>query len=170
MREGRPACRSRGAPRLACTRIARQPHMPSRTCLAAHAPSRGRTPHACCCHRWSASHARRSRTRWMRTGSDTIGEVARRPRELQQEMTDERRHTILSAGERDIVVATLHRCASLSLCSTCTVCTISRSLIDRDTVTAHDRSSCLISHCLRQVFTAPRRVGGEALKTGHIAS
>ena len=46
---------------------------------------------------------------------------------------------------RDIVVATLHRCASLSLYSTCTVCTFSRSLIDRDTVTADDRCSCLIS-------------------------
>ena len=157
MREGRPACRSRGAPRLACTRIARQPHMPSRTCLAAHAPSRGRTPHACCCHRWSASHARRSRTRWMRTGSDTIGEVARRPRELQQEMRED---TYLSAGHR---CCTLHRCASLSLCSTCTVCTISRSLIDRDTVTAHDRCSCLIS-LLTTSVTVPRRVGGRAPK------
>jgi len=56
------------------------------------------------------------------------------------------REDIPSNYLRDIVnVATLHRCASLSLYSTCTVCSFSRSLIDRDTVTAHDRCSCLMS-------------------------
>ena len=74
------------------------------------------------------------------------------------------REDIPSNYLRDIVnVATLHRCASLSLYSTCTVCSFSRSLIDRDTVTAHDRCSCLIS-LLTTSVTVPRRVGGRAPK------
>eukprot|EP00964_Phaeocystis_antarctica_P100106 scaffold65812_cov63-Phaeocystis_antarctica.AAC.1 len=75
------ACARDGPPAAAAVRPASRAH--TQPCvhthtarLAAHAPTRGVTRRACWCHRWSASHARRSLMRWMRTGSDSIGEEA----------------------------------------------------------------------------------------------
>ena len=86
----------------------------------------------------------------MRTGSDTIGEVARRPWELQQEMREDiYLSTPYCAGTSffysPVILSIVVHIVVVVLYMYRVYYCVSRSLLDRDTVTGQDRCSSMIA-------------------------